>query len=93
MAMHPRTSGTEVVLLGAFFLIVAITAVFAVVPMVECNRCDKEGQFATEVVWGGKPAIYIDYCDCNTFFVLGDTGKRAKISLLRSLMKPMSLKK
>jgi hypothetical protein len=89
MTRQRLTSGSGPVLLAAFLLLTGSALVFAFVPLVECHRCDSEGQFSRDAIIMGKPAIYIDYCDCGTFW---NGGKRAKISLLRSLMKPQSLK-
>ena len=95
--MIPVTSKKESssfapILIGVVLALAAAVAVFAFVPLVECRRCNEEGQFSTEVTYQGRRAVYIDYCDCGTFFKIADTGKREKIPLLRSLMRPRSLK-
>ena len=84
-------SRSGILFLIAGFGIVVLAAVFAFVPLVECHRCDKEGQFVTEAVRGGKREIGFDYCDCATFFELGKTGRRGRISFLKTLQKPRSL--
>ena len=87
-ASHSR-SGILFLMVG--FCIAALGAVFALVPLVECHRCDENGQFATEQVLSGRQAIDIDYCDCASFFELMKSGKRGRISLLRALRQPRSL--
>jgi len=76
-------------LLLAAVLLAGLGAVFCFAPLVECRRCER-GQFTTEVVWNGKPALYIDYCDCGSIYSLMDTGRTSRIPLLRALRKPRS---
>ena len=92
MESKKEASGFAPILLTIGVLVLAALAVFAFVPLVECRRCDAEGQFSFEGFYAGKPALYVDYCDCGTFWEIGSTGKRAKITLLRSLMAPKPLK-
>ena len=69
---------------------ISSTLVFAYVPLVECRRC-KDGQFARDFVYQGRPATLIDYCDCGSMFSKRKEGKE-RISLLRALQAPKSLK-
>jgi hypothetical protein len=89
MAKRGLTSGAGPAVLIAVLLVAGLALAFAYLPLVECHRCDSGGQFSREIIVQGRPAIYIDYCDCGTFWM---GGQRGKISLLRSLMKPQSLK-
>lgn len=86
------TTGSGTAILIGILALAGMALAFTVVPLVECHRCDSAGQFSRDAIIMGKPAIYIDYCDCATFWILPKTGKRGKISLLRSLMKPQSLR-
>jgi len=87
MANEARSGGSGLALSFLLLLTALTGGVFAFVPLVECRRC-KDGQFSREMVYQGRPAIYIDYCDCGGFW----KGGRGKITLLRSLQKPQSLK-
>ena len=71
--MHPEASRSRsgLVLLFAGCFMAILSTVFAFVPLVECRRCDKDGQFAVK---DGTRVLGFDYCDCASFFLLGSTG-------------------
>ena len=91
MSKERLTVGSGIALLIAFLVLLGAAAVFAFVPLVECHRCNQQGQYTYETP-GRRPGMDIDFCDCGTFLIPSSEGKRAKISLLRSLMKPRPLK-
>ncbi len=84
-------SRSGLLLLISGFCIVIAAGVFVFVPLVEYRICNEEGRFSTAIVRNGRPAIYIDYCDCATFFEFAKTGKRGRITLLKALQRPKSL--